>query len=113
MQVPPGLKKRSPFAFASDDDDKSLADAGILDDQGKSCTNLHVRVLHSICHCPSEQEEIIQKLKVENDISDKQIWLSLRIIMGCFALLSVPVGFCSCNPLKVASSDMFYISFGE
>jgi hypothetical protein len=38
---------------------------------------------------------------VENDISDRQIWLCLRITMGCFAFLSVPVGFYPCDPLKL------------
>ena len=28
-------------------------------------------------------------------MSDRQIWLCLRIVMGCFAFLSVPLGFCS------------------
>jgi hypothetical protein len=35
MQSTAGLKKRSPFTFASDEDN-SLANAGILDDQRKS-----------------------------------------------------------------------------
>ncbi|KAF8501115.1 hypothetical protein F5888DRAFT_1679219 [Russula emetica] len=79
MQVTSTLKKRTPFAFASDEDN-SLADATILDDQ--------------------EQEEMIQSLKVENDISDQQIWLSLRIVMGCFAFLYVLYLFRRANPLS-------------
>jgi hypothetical protein len=38
---------------------------------------------------------------VENDTFDRQIWLSLRIVMGCFAFLSVPVGFYPCDPLML------------
>jgi hypothetical protein len=49
----------------------------------------------------SEQEEVIQSLKVENDISDRQIWLCLRIVMGCFAFLSVPIGLYSSDPFKL------------
>ena len=48
----------------------------------------------------SEQEEVIQSLKAENDMSDRQIWLCLRIIMGCFAFLSVPIGLYSYDPFK-------------
>lgn len=47
-----------------------------------------------------EQEEVIQSLKVENDLSDQQIWLCLRIVLGCFAFLSVPIGLYSCDPFK-------------
>ncbi|KAH9998026.1 hypothetical protein BJV77DRAFT_788484 [Russula vinacea] len=73
------LKKRTPFAFASDEDN-SPADATILDDQ--------------------EQEEVIRTLKVENDTFDRQIWLSLRIVMGCFAFLYALYLFRRANPLS-------------
>jgi hypothetical protein len=39
----------------------------------------------------SEQEEVIQTLKAENDASDRQIWFCLRLVMGCLAFLSVPI----------------------
>jgi hypothetical protein len=42
MQVASALKKRTPFAFASDEDN-SPADATILDDQGKSSSSTFAR----------------------------------------------------------------------
>jgi len=65
MQVTSRLKKRSPFVFASDEDD--LPTGAVLDDQ--------------------EQEEVIQTLKLENDMSDQRIWFCLRIIIACFCFL--------------------------
>jgi hypothetical protein len=38
----------------------------------------------------SEQEEVIQSLKVKNDTSDGRIWFCLGIVMGFLAVLSVP-----------------------
>jgi len=78
MQSTAGLKKRSPFTFTSDEDN-SLTDASILDDQ--------------------QQEEVVQTLKKENDMSDRQIWLCLRIVMGCFAFLHILYLFRRVNPL--------------
>jgi len=66
MQVTSMLKKRSPFVFASDEDN-SLTGATVLDDQ--------------------EQEEVIQTLKLENDMSDQRIWFCLRIVIACFSFL--------------------------
>jgi hypothetical protein len=104
MQVTSTLKKRTPFAFASDEGNP-FADASILDDQGKqpsadiySASSRFSRPSNST---RSEQEEVIQSLKVENDISDRQIWLCLRIVMGCFAFLSVPIGLYSSDPFKL------------
>lgn len=98
MQVTSTLKKRTPFAFASDEGNP-FADASILDDQGKQPSlDTFSRPSNST---RSEQEEVIQSLKVENDISDRQIWLCLRIVMGCFAFLSVPIGLYSSDPFKL------------
>lgn len=109
MQATSTLKKRTPFAFAGDGDN-SPADATILDDEGRSsCTRAIIKSSNNL----SEQEEVIRTLKTKNDTSDRQIWLYLRIIVGCFAFLSVPVRFYSCDPLKVASLDTLYISFEE
>jgi hypothetical protein len=44
MQVTSGLKKRSPFAFASDEDNL-VEDTGFLDDQGES---LSARASHGV-----------------------------------------------------------------
>ncbi|KAI0272917.1 hypothetical protein BGY98DRAFT_147357 [Russula aff. rugulosa BPL654] len=79
MQVTSTLNKRTPFAFASDEDN-FLAGATVLDEQ--------------------EQEEVIQSLKVENDLSDRQIRLCLRIVMGCFAFLYAQYLFRRANPLS-------------
>lgn len=79
MQITSTLKKRTPFSFASDEDN-SLADATILDDQ--------------------EQEEVIQSLKAENDISDRQIWSFMCIVMCCFAFLYALYLFRRVNPLS-------------
>jgi len=104
MQVTSTLTKRTPFAFPGDEDN-SLADATILDDQGKpSCG--HILWASSTFSRPSnntlsEQEEVIKSLKVENDLFDQQIWLYLRIVMGCFAFLSVSIGLYSCDPFKL------------
>jgi hypothetical protein len=79
MQVTSALKKRTPFASANDYDN-TLVDATILDDQ--------------------EQEEVIQSLKVENDISDRQIWFCLSIVMSCFAFLYALYLYRRANPLR-------------
>ncbi|KAI9456154.1 hypothetical protein F5148DRAFT_1288051 [Russula earlei] len=78
MQVIPGLKKRSPFAFASEDNPST--DVTVLDDQ--------------------EQEEVITSLNLENERSDRQIWLCLRIVMGCFAFLHALYLIRRVNPLS-------------
>ena len=103
MQVTSTLNKRTPFALASDEDN-FLAGATVLDEQGKPSCIYSGRPRHSSRPSNSiisEQEEVIQSLKMENDLSDRQIRLCLRIVMGCFAFLSVPIGLYSCDPFKL------------
>ncbi|KAI0004634.1 hypothetical protein BJV74DRAFT_763211 [Russula compacta] len=79
MQVTSELKKRSPFAFVGDEDN-SLTDAVVLDDQ--------------------EQEGVIQTLKEKNDISDRRIWFCLRVVVGGFAFLYAVYLFRRANPFS-------------
>lgn len=75
----PNVRKRTPFSSAGDEDD-SLRDKLVLDDQ--------------------EQEQVVQTLQAENDASDRQIWLCLQVVMGCFAFLHALYLFRRENPLN-------------
>ncbi|KAI9443084.1 hypothetical protein H4582DRAFT_1154573 [Lactarius indigo] len=75
----PDVRKRTPFSFAGDSDDP-LRDTTVLDDQ--------------------EQEQVVQTLKTENDASDRQIWLLLRVVMGFFTFLHALYLFRRENPLN-------------
>jgi len=67
-------------------EDKSLTDRLVLDDQ--------------------EQEQVVHTLKAENDASDTQIWLCLRVIMGCFTFLHALYLFRRENPLNPFLSNV-------
>ncbi|KAF8272257.1 hypothetical protein EI94DRAFT_1718837 [Lactarius quietus] len=75
----PSVRKRTPFLFAGEEGD-SLRDRPVLDDQ--------------------EQEQVVQTLKAENDASDRQIWLCLRVVMSCLAFLHALYLFRRDNPLN-------------